>query len=199
VLQIFHVPRTRSLRVVWLAEEMRIPYELKAETFGQQSDEFVQANPVGSLPAIVDGDVAMGESIAIMHYLTERYGPTPLARRLGDPGYGQYLQYLVAGEGSMAAFLNPVLATQFRAPEEQRKNVTVDLAKAIFLRRVNALEPLLAKHDYLAGDFTAADISVGYALGMGAVLGLDAQYPAIVRAYFHRLLARPAHQRAVSV
>ena len=192
MLTIFHLPRTRSLRIVWLAEEMRLPYELKIEAIGRPSPEFLRANAVGSLPAIVDGDVAMGESVAIMHYLTERHGPTSLARRPGELRYGDYLQHLVGGESSMAAFLNPVAAT----PKEQRQNVTAESAKAAFLRRVVALASLVEQGDYVAGEFTAADISVGYALWMGSVLGLDSEYPDAVRIYLDRLLARPAYQAA---
>src|SRR5512135_3193266 len=117
MLEIFHIPGTRSSRVVWLAEEMGIPYEAKRETFGQPTPEFKSANPVGAFPAIRDGDVAMGESTAIMQYLTERYGPTPLAPPPGSPHRADYLQFLTFGEASMAAFLNPVLATRFRAPD----------------------------------------------------------------------------------
>lgn len=192
MLTIFHLPRTRSLRIVWLAEEMRLPYELKIEAIGRPSPELLRANAVGSLPAIVDGDAVMGESVAIMHYLTERHGPTSLARRSGDSRYGDYLQHLVGGESSMAAFLNPVAAT----PKEQRQNVTAESAKAAFLRRVVALAPLVEQGDYVAGDFTAADISVGYALWMGSVLGLDSEYPDAVRIYLGRLLARPAYHAA---
>jgi glutathione S-transferase len=192
VLTIFHVPRTRSLRIVWLAEEMTVPYELKMEAIGRPSSELLKANPLGSLPAIVDDDVAMGESVAIMHYLTERHGPTSLAKRPGESRYGDYLQHLVGGESSMAAFLNPVAAT----PREQRENVTAESAKAAFLRRVAALAPLVARGDCVAGDFTAADISVGYALWMGAALGLDSEYPDAVRIYLDRLLARPGYQAA---
>ena len=68
MLTIFHLPRTRSVRIVWLAEEMRLPYELKMEAIGRPSPELLRANAIGSLPAIVDGDVAMGESVATTHY-----------------------------------------------------------------------------------------------------------------------------------
>jgi glutathione S-transferase len=171
---------------------MRLPYELKIETIGRPSPELLRANAVGSLPAIVDGDVAMGESVAIMHYLTERHGPTSLARRPGESRYGDYLQHLVGGESSMAAFLNPVAAT----PKELRQNVTAESAKAAFLRRVVALASLVEQGNYVAGDFTAADISVGYALWMGSVLDPDSEYPDAVRIYLGRLLARPGYQAA---
>jgi glutathione S-transferase len=198
MLTIYHVPMTRSLRVVWLCEEMGIPYGLKTETFGQPSPEFLEANPLGAFPAIRDGDVLMAESTAILQYLTGRYGPTPLALQPDHPRYADYLQFVTFGEASLAAYLNPVLATQFRAPPDQQQNATVDLAKGMFLRRLAALERQLAKDDHLAGEFTAADISVGYALGLGESLGLRAQYPPPVNAYFDRLRARPALQAAMA-
>ena len=117
MLTIYHVPRTRSLRVVWLCEEMGLPYEVRLETFGQPSAEFLEANPLGAFPAIRDGDVVMGESTAIMLYLTQKHGPTPLALQPEHAQYADYLQFLVFGEASMVAFLNPVLLTQFTAPD----------------------------------------------------------------------------------
>ena len=196
MLQIFHSPRTRSMRVVWLAEEMGIPYELRVETPRQPSAELLAANPAGKLPAIRDGEVTMGESTAILHYLTQAYGPTPLGPALGHPRYTDYLQFVIFGEASMAALLNPVLATVFTAPDDQKQNFTVEVAKDLFRLRLTSVEAQLAKGDHMAGDFTAADISVGWALGLGAFLGIDADYAPPVRAYRERLAARPAFQAA---
>jgi glutathione S-transferase len=198
MLQIFHNPRTRSFRVLWLAEEMGLPYEIKAETLGKPSAELLAANPSGKLPAIRDGETAMSESTAIMHYLTQVYGPTKLALTPRHERYADYVQFLIFGEASMAALLNPVMRTLFLAPEDQKQNFTVDAAKDIFRLRVKDLEAQFAKGDYLAGEFSAADISVGWTLGFGAVLGLDADYPPAVRAYFARLQARPAFQAAAA-
>jgi glutathione S-transferase len=198
MLEIFHIPRTRSQRIIWLAEEMGLPYEIRRETFGQPSAELLAANPSGKVPAIRDGEVAMGESTAIMLYLTQKHGPTPLAQQPEHAQYADYLQFLVFGEASMAAFLNPVLLTQFTAPEDQKQNFTVDAAKSIYCIRLKSLEAQLAKGDHMAGDFTAADISVGWALGLGATLGLDAHYPPKVQAYRSRLQARPAYRAAAA-
>ena len=198
MLQIFHIPRTRSLRIVWLAEEMGLPYEVKPEVFGQPSAEFLAINPAGAFPAIRDGEVGMAESTAIMQYLMDMHGPTPLAKRPGDARYADYLQFLTFGEASMAAFLNPALMTQFRAPEDQKQNFTVEAAKNLFRGRLKSLDAQLGKGDYLAGDFTAADISVGYSLGLGQMLGLDADYSPAVQAYYGRLQARPAYQAAAA-
>ena len=198
MLQIFHSPRTRSLRIVWLAEEMGIPYEVRTEQFGSPSADFLAANPTGAFPAIRDGDVGMGESTAILHYLTQRHGPTDLALGPEHPRYADYIQFLTFGEASMAAFLNPVLMTRFMAPDDQKENFTVEAAKNLFRGRLKSLDAQLAKGDHLAGDFTAADISVGYSLGLGALLGLDADYSPAVKAYQERLQARQAYQRAAA-
>ena len=89
MLEIFHIPRTRSQRIIWLAEEMGPPYEIRRETFGQPSAELLAANPSGKVPAICDGEVTMGESTAIMLYLTQKHGPTPLALQ---PEHAQYVR-----------------------------------------------------------------------------------------------------------
>ncbi|MGD0142712.1 MAG: glutathione S-transferase N-terminal domain-containing protein [Rhizomicrobium sp.] len=130
MLQIFHTPRTRSIRILWLAEEMGLPYEIKAETLGKPSAELLAANPSGKLPAIRDGRTAMSESTAIMHYLTQKYGPTPLALTPQHERYADYVQFLIFGEASMAAPLNPVIRTLFSAPEDQKQNFTVEACKS---------------------------------------------------------------------
>lgn len=196
MLKIFHIPGARSMRVVWLAEEMGLPYELSLETIFQPSAGLMAANPSGKVPAILDGDVGMGESTAILHYLTQKYGPTPLALAPDHARYADYVQFLIFGEASMAAVLNPVLMTLFTAPEDQKQNFTLEAAKTIFRGRLKSVEAQLAKGDHMAGDFTAADISVGWALGLGGFVGLDADYSPAVRAYQARLSARPAFQAA---
>jgi glutathione S-transferase len=198
MLTIFHVPRSRSQRIVWLAEEMGLPYQLKLEQFGQPSPEFLAANPTGAFPAISDGGVGMGESTAIMQYLMDTHGPTPLALKLGDRRYADYLQFMTFGEASMGAFVNPVFMTSFMAPEDQKQNFTVEACKNLFRSRLKSLDAQLAKGDHMAGDFTAADISVGYALGLGEALGLDADYSPKLKAYHERVKARPAYERAAA-
>ena len=199
MLKIFHAPGSRSLRVIWMAEEMGLDYELLAETFGRPSPDFIAANPAGALPAIVDDGVVMSESVAIMQYLGARYGPTPLAPAAADATFPAYLQYLIYGEASLSAFLNPLIGTKFLAPDDQKANFTAGICRTIFGRRVGALAGRLGEHSYLAGEaFTAADISVSYALTLGETLGLDADYPAEIVNYWERMKARPAFRAAAA-
>jgi len=182
-----------------MAEEMGLPYEIKPETLGRLSDEFAAINPARALPAVDDGETAMSESVAILQYLAERYGPTPLAPRFGERGHTAYLQFLIFGEASLAAYLNPLVATQFRAPEDQKSNFTATVARDMFKRRLALVDRQLERGPHLAGDaFTAADISVVYALGLGAMLGLASDYSGRIGDYWARMKERPAYQAAAA-
>jgi len=198
MLKIFHAPRTRSLRIVWLCEEMGLPYEIAAVKFGDPSPELVAVNPLKSLPAIQDGAVAMIESIAIMFYIMAKHGPTELELKPSDTDYARYLQFLLFGEAGMAMYGNPLVATKFFAPEEKRINWTSDYLKATLAKRLGFVENHLGDAPYIVGGrFTAADISVGYTIGM-AGFAADIELSPKLQAYHDRLRARPAYQRAAS-
>jgi glutathione S-transferase len=97
----------RGFRVVWLLEEMGLPYRLRPVDLiaGVEDDpEFLAINPAGFIPAIQDGDVTMVESIAIMEYLIARYGPTPVAPDPHDPAFPAYQQFLHLGEAGPRSF-----------------------------------------------------------------------------------------------
>jgi glutathione S-transferase len=198
MLKIFHAPRTRSHRIVWLCEEMGLPYELTAVKFGDPSPEFLAVNPLKSLPALQDGDVTMVESIAIMLYIMGKYGPTDLDLKPGDPDYAKYLQFLLFGEAGMAMYGNPLVATKFFAPEDKRANWTSEYLRSTFAKRLGFVDNHLGDSPYIASNrFSAADISVGYTIGMaGFACGIEPS-PRL-QAYHDRLKARPAYQRAVS-
>jgi len=198
MLKIFHAPRTRSHRIVWLCEEMGVPYEIVAVKFTDPSPELLAVNPLKSLPALQDGDVTMIESIAMMLYIMGRYGPTDLQLQPSDPQYARYLQFLLFGEAGMAMYGNPLVATKFFAPEDKRVNWTSDYLKAAFAKRLAFAENHLRDSPYIIGDrFTAADISVGYTVGLAGFAG-DIELSPTLQAYHDRLKARPAYQRAVS-
>ncbi len=199
MLTIFHAPPTRSFRIVWMCEEMGLPYTLKSETLGRWSAELTAVNPLNTLPTVCDGERVLTESAATLLYLGETYGPTPLVPARDDPGYWTFQEVLHYGESSLAAYLTPMVATRFMAPADQRENFTANILLGMFTGRLSYLQRRLAAGDYAAGDtFTAADICVGYALRFGEFFDLAGQYPAEVAAYFERLKQRPAYQRALA-
>lgn len=190
----------RGFRVVWLLEEMGLPYRLRDVDLlaGVENDaEFLKINPAGFIPAIRDGDVTMVESIAIMEYLLGRYGPTTLAPGAQDAAFPAYQQFLHLGEAGLAASIYFVSGARNIAPHSQRDNWSARQALDVFTTRLTLVTHRLEHAPFMAGDvFTAADISVGYALEMarknaGVLLG-DAE-----QAYMARLRERRGYQRAL--
>jgi glutathione S-transferase len=141
----------------------------------------------------------MTESAAICHYLVTRYGPTPLAVNPDEPEYGDFLNALHFGEATLTFPLTLVLRYQrFEPPERRLPQVATDYARW-FLARLKAFAAALEGHDYIAANrFTAADISVGYALLLAGKLGLQDQFPPAVTAYWDRLRNREGYRRATA-
>lgn len=190
----------RGFRVVWLLEELGLPYRVRQVDLlaGVKNDpEFLAINPAGFIPAIQDGDVTMVESIAIMEYLMMRYGPTPLMPDPRDPSFPLYKQFLHMGEAGLAAPMNIIVATNINAPEAKRDNWSAREALHVFESRLGLVMRQLARTPYVAGDaFTAADISVAYALRLASKAGGYA-LGAAEKAYMARATGRAAHARAL--
>jgi len=192
----------RGFRVVWLLEEMGLPYRLRPVDLlaGVENDkEFLAINPSGFIPAIRDGDATMVESIAIMEYLMARYGPTPLAPDPHDPAFPAYQQFLHLGEAGLAASMYFVVVSRSLAPEAERNNWGARKALEVFDSRLHLVTRQLARSPYLAGEqFTAADISVTYALEFAQRSGkLD--LGEAEQAYVARTSEREAYKRAMDV
>jgi glutathione S-transferase len=190
----------RGFRVVWLLEEMGLPYRLRPVDMlaGVENDpEYLAVNPAGFIPALQDGDVTMVESIAIMEYLIARYGPTPLAPDPHDRAFAAYQQFLHLGEAGLAASMFFVVVSNLLAPEAEKDNWGARKALEVFKSRLGLVTRRLALSPYMAGDaFTAADISVTYALEFaqrttGFALG-EAEL-----AYVARTTEREGYRRAM--
>lgn len=190
----------RGFRVVWLLEEMGLPYRLRDVNLladVRQDTEFMAINPGGFIPAIQDGEAVMVESIAIMEYLMARYGPTPLAPDPRDPAFPAYQQFLHLGEAGLAASMYFVVVSRNLAPEAERDNWGARKALEVFESRRGLVTRQLARSPYLAGDaFTAADISVTYALEFAQRTG-GATLGETERAYVARTSRREAYKRAM--
>jgi glutathione S-transferase len=190
----------RGFRVVWLLEEMGLAYRLRPVDLlaGVEKDgEFLAINPAGFIPAIRDGDVTMVESIAIMEYLMARYGPTPLAPQPRDPTFPAYQQFLHLGEAGLAASIYFVVGARNFAPEAERDNYSARQAQEVFDTRLGLVTRQLARSPYLAGEaFTAADISVTYALDLAKRAG-GVTFGEAERAYMARTSGREAYKRAM--
>jgi glutathione S-transferase len=186
----------RGLRVVWQCEEMGLPYEVETVGF-PPSEAYRTLNPLGTTPFLEDeGGVAISESVAMMLYVAQKYGPTPLLPGMDDPRLARVLQMTVFGEATIGMGLNPLLEAHFAAPEADKRNWSVRAQEARVGAAIRYVAGMLGDDPFLAGaELTLADISVTCALGMWrGVLGHA--LPDKLVAYRERLAARAAYQRA---
>lgn len=201
MITLYHCVSARSFRPLWTLEELGLPYRLEMLPFPPRAAarSYLELNPLGTIPLLLDGDTRMTESAAICHYLCARYGPTPLLVAPDEPGFGAYLNFLHFGEATLTFPQTLVLRyARFEPPERRQPQVADDYAKW-FLARLRGLEAPLAAGPWLAGGrFTAADISVGYALMLAGFLGLDARFSPAVQAYAQRLRDRDGFRRALA-
>lgn len=196
---LYHCKQARSFRVVWMLEELGLDYELRMLPFPPRvlARDYLDINPLGTIPFYVEGDVRMTESSMICHWLASTHGRFHVPP--GEPGYAEYLNFVSYGE----ATLTFPLAVHFRytsvEPEPRRIPQAAEDYRRFFAGRLKWIEPVLEQREWLCGDrFTAADISVGYALGFARTLGLQDAFTPPVAAYEERLRQRDGYQRAIA-
>jgi glutathione S-transferase len=197
MIKVYNFARgARGLRIFWQCEEMGLPYQVETVSYPQPAS-YRALNPMGSVPFLEDGGgVAINESVAIMLYLAQKYGPTPLLPAKDDPALARVLQMMVFSEATMGAGINTLLAAHFGAPEADKRNWSVRGTEAGVEKAIAYVDDLLGDNPFLAGtDFTLADMCIGTTLGIwkGA---LGKAVPDKLAAYRERLAARPAYQRA---
>jgi glutathione S-transferase len=201
MITLFHCMSARSFRPLWTLEELGLPYELRMLPFPPRAHgrDYLSINPLGTVPALFDDEVAMTESAAMCQYLCSRAGPTPLDVQPGHPEYGNFLNWLHYGEATLTFPQTIVLRYGRFEPAERLLPQAAQDYRRWFLARLKALVPALSLRPYLCGDaLTAADISVGYALMLADYLQLTSEFPAGVQAYWARLQEGAGYQRALA-
>lgn len=201
MIRIYHVPGTRSIRVLWLCEELGLEYEAIPVDFSieyRATPEWRQMNPVGKVPVMLDGDLKMFESGAMMQYLLDRYGGGRLQPVAGTPEHAIYLQWCWFGESTFARPLGEIVNHRRAIPEaEQSETAIAEMQDRAWLC-VSALDQALADRDYLLGnEFSAADIMNGYSLLLTERF-VPRELPPRLAAYWERLKARHGYQAAVA-
>ena len=217
MIVVHHLNNSRSQRVLWLLEELGVPYDIKhyqrdAKTM-LAPPELSAIHPLGKSPVLTDGNLTLAESGAIVEYLVEMYGNAESCATLspehGTTDYLRYRYWLHYAEGSMMPPL--LLKLVFDKIEKSPMPFFVKpIAKAIsgkakssfIMPRINMhldyLEAELGKSAWFVGDeFTAADVQLSFPIEAAAARGgLDSSRPRLMD-YLQRIHARPAYQRAV--
>jgi glutathione S-transferase len=200
MLTLYHATQSRSIRPRWVLEELGVPYRmirLDLPAQEHKKPEYLRVNPNGTVPTLVDDDLAIYESAAICQYLADKFPEKHLAPPLGSPQRGLYYQW---NHYAMSALEPPIIQLfmhRVQLPEAERSPKAVDAALAAVGPVLDVVERALAGREYVVGErFTVADVMIGSTVWWGQTMGLlDASRPNI-GAYVQRLAARPALQRA---
>ncbi|MEM1051594.1 MAG: glutathione S-transferase family protein [Pseudomonadota bacterium] len=191
--------RSRGLRCTWAAEEAGVELDLRMLPFPprHKAPEYLETNPLGTVPLLIDGDTHMTESCAIAHYLAVRGGASGLIVELGEADYGEYLDFTYHADATIT--FPQTVYMRFAMFEKQKGWEDAGHAYADwFEKRLVKVEQRLATREYICAErFTVADICVGYALILAQAVGLDGRVPDALKAYRDRLTARAAYQSAV--
>lgn len=193
-MRLYYAPRTRSFRVLWMLEELGMPYtlhRLDLQAGEHKGADYLAFNPMGKVPALVDNDVVVLESAAICAYLADKHREAQLAPPIGSPERGAYLRWMFFSVGC----IEPVFTDRLLKRESPPFNV----AWGSFDSVVSVLSDALATGPYLLGDwFTAADIMIGSMVHWATHADL-LPGNAVFSDYMERLGQLPALQRALSI
>ena len=198
-MKIYYAPNTRAVRIVWLFEELGLPYELETFKLGDpamRGPEYLKVHPMGRVPTLVDGDLTIFESGAIVQYVLARHGNGRLLPAVTSPLFGPYLQWLHYAEGMIMPPVNTIVVETKLLPPERRNPANAERALKLLTRMLIPVNAHLEGREFLAGEFSGADIMTGHACTVAANLGADVSDKPHLAAYIARINARPAMKRA---
>lgn len=201
MLIVHHLGKSQSERIVWLCEELAIPYELKVYDRDAVTRlapvEYKALHPLGTAPIITDGDIVLAESTAIVEYILAKYGNGSLTVPATDAAFADYLYWLHFANGSLQpSLMRCMVLSRAEVPDDKP---TMQFAQARRKQALSLIDTQLGKTDYLAGQaLTAADIIAVFSLTtMRIFYPFDlSPYPNIL-AYLQRIGARDAYRRAM--
>jgi glutathione S-transferase len=201
MLKLHFAPNSRAGRIVWLLEELELPYELNRMDFSSKdlkSDEHRARHPLGRVPVLEDGDVTIYESGAIVEYVLERHKNGGLKPAVDAPTFPAYLQWFHYCEGMVMPPVNTIVVQTLLLPPERRDETALGQAQRLLTKALAPVDEALAGKDYLIGDFSAADIMLGHACFMSNRLGCVTDEMTNLKGYVERIAQRPAFQKAMA-
>jgi glutathione S-transferase len=213
MITVHHLDNSRSQRVLWLLEELAVPYDIqhyKRDPVTMLAPEALRrVHPLGKSPVITDGGVTVAESGAIVEYLVDTFGQGRLAPPAGTPERLRYTYWLHFAEGSamppllMKLVFDKIMSTPmpfFAKPIARAisNKVLSSFVMPNIERQLDFMEAELGRSEWFAGpDFSAADVQMSFPLEAAAQrAGLDARRPRLM-SYLQRIHARPAYKRAL--
>tara|TARA_B100001741_G_scaffold296580_1_gene280568 strand:- start:298 stop:906 length:609 start_codon:yes stop_codon:yes gene_type:complete len=201
MLTLHFAPNSRAGRIVWLLEELGLPYELNRMDFHPKdlkSDEHRARHPLGRVPVLDDDETRIWESGAIVEYVLERHKNGGLKPAVEAEEYPAYLQWFHYCEGMVMPPVNTIVVQTVLLPPDRRDETALAQAQKLLTRALAPVNEDLARKDYLIGDFSGADIMLGHACFMSNRLGCVTDEMTNLKSYVERVAARPAFQKAMA-
>lgn len=202
MLKLHFAPNSRAGRIVWLLEELGLPYEINKMAFHPKdlkSDEHRARHPLGRVPVLEDDEVSIFESGAIVEYVFERHQNGGLKPPADSPLFPAYLQWFHYCEGMVMPPINTIVVQTILLPEDRRDMTVLGQAQRLLTKSLAPVETALAGRAYLIGDFSAADLMLGHACFMANRSGCVTDDMPNLKAYIARIESRPAFQKAITM
>jgi glutathione S-transferase len=199
VIVLHHLNNSRSQRILWLLEELNLPYRIERYQRDAKTNlappELRAIHPLGKSPVIQDGELLLSESGAIVEYLVERYGAGRFVPQRGTPEHVRYLHWIHFAEGTI--MLHLVARLYLTRVGEAAKTMQARV-ETMIRAELDLVEAELGRSEHLAGpEFSAADVQMLFPLEFAHHAGLVSEQLTRLRDYLARMQARPAYRRAL--
>ena len=202
MLKVHFAPNSRAGRIIWLLEELELPYEVNKMAFHPKdlkTEEHRKRHPLGRIPVLDDGDIRIYESGAIVEYIIERHKNGGLKPDIHSDEFPQYLQWFHYCEGMVMPPINTIVVQTILLPEERRDETVLKQAKNLLTKSLIPVDENLENKKFLIGDFSGADIMLGHACFMSNMMGCVTDNMVNLKEYVNRISERPSFKTAIEM
>ncbi len=202
MLKVHFAPNSRAGRIIWLLEELSLPYEVNNMAFHPKdlkSDEHRKRHPLGRIPVLDDGEIRIYESGAIIEYVIERHKNGGLKPSVDDERYPEYLQWFHYCEGMVMPPINTIVVQTILLPPDRRDETVLGQAQRLLTKSLAPVNEALEGKDYLIGDFSAADLMLGHACFMSNRMGCVPDEMVHLKQYVEKISNRDAFITAIEM
>ena len=201
MLKVHFAPNSRAGRIIWLLEELELPYEVNKMAFHPKdlkTEEHRKRHPLGRIPVLDDGDIRIYESGAIVEYIIERHKNGGLKPDIHSDEFPQYLQWFHYCEGMVMPPINTIVVQTILLPEERRDETVLKQAKNLLTKALLPVNQLLEKNKYLIDNFSGVDFMLGHSLYMSNKLKCVPDDMINIKNYLNLISERESFQKAIN-
>lgn len=202
MLKVHFAPNSRAGRIIWLLEELELPYEVNNMAFHPKdlkSDEHRARHPLGRVPVLDDGEIRIYESGAIVEYILERHKNGGLKPEVDSTEYPGYLQWFHYCEGMVMPPINTIIVQTILLPPDRKDETALGQAQRLLSKALGPVDQGLEEKDYLIGNFSAADVMLGHSCYMANRLGCVSEEMTNLKSYVDRISERPSFKIAIEM